>query len=577
MSVKIVGEKRGLEGYMDNPEENAVAFRENDISNMKKAREYTPGEDDSNMKQAGTNQYNFGSITGASVQDDMSNSNSNSIAAAAGHRSGKELWKIVQQQPVKIRAISAFMGKKPIDIYTYLQRIQSKLPQLDTDAVDIQSEKGKELFDEYAEWDTIFSTPDSYKELLETVTPVKIDRNKFIHPVIAEGWIQGDPQRNKDGIFEPVFYKADESGMFYETDQEGKDITWDKTQGKMPYFVIDKNNFPSKQNKTVNIGILAHGQYYGLRELLFCLNDGCRPGGPMVIYKPVASIGNANYSGPKKDGRFYKFLKDAGINLDESTKAIFETEKHYEKYKGDLDVQINSLRSQNHIVRSNICLPNKLFSFTEYITKDKFIADDHANHFNYGVYLGENNLDLPTGIKINIEHLLDDGDVTSKILFRYLIHLFGLVQGDTICFLDTSCQCITDIDDDYNDPGGIKARDNRRATRSLEKVIEEINQGKDPLHIFKGMMANNTSDFERYLKGETESDKKRILKEYEQEGIDKFLQKNASAIGGYKKRQTKKLKSGFLKNARTKKSNKSIKRNTMKKRKKRTKKNKRRK
>lgn len=545
------GAKRGLEKNLYNPQE------END--RQSKSLRPTTGQDDddavddddiSNMKKAGTNEDNFGSITDAKVQYD--NSNSNSIEAAAGHRSG---WDIIKKKQKEIRAVSAFMDKKPIDIYRYLQRIQSKVEELDTDAVDIQSEKGQELFNEYAEWDSYFSTPESYIELLETVTtPVKIDDGKFIKPVIAAGWSQGPPktneegvpEKNEEGIIEPVFYKTDENGMFYETDEEGKEITWDKTKGKMPYFVIDKDNFSSIQNKTVTIGILAHGQYYGLKELFFCLNDGCTPEGPMVIYEPVASIGNANYSGPKKDGRFYKFLKDAGINLDKSTKAIFETEKHYEKYKGDLDVEINSLRSQNHIVTSNICLPNKLFSFTEYITKKEIIPDEHANHFNYGVYLGENNLGLPTGIKIDIDHLLDkDGDVTSNILFRYLIELFDLVKGDTIRFLDTSCQCITDIDDDYNDPGGKKGRANRRATRSLEKVIEEINEGKDPLNIYKGMMADKTSDFE----GE----------------IAEFREKNALGyMGGYKKRQTKKLKSGLLKNARTRKPNKRIKRNTRK-------------
>jgi hypothetical protein len=538
-------------GSMEQPQKVTVVSDKEDWSSMKQSREYPPHKEVSNKD-------NFGSITDAMVQYD--NSNSNSIAAAAGHGRG---WDIINKKQKEIRAASAFMGKKPIDIYRYLQRIQSKVPQLDTDAVDIQSEKGQELFNEYAEWDSLFSTPESYKELLETVTPVEIDPGKFIHPVIAAGWSQGRPKENKEGIFEPVFYKTDENGMFYETDEEGKEITWDKTQGKMPYFVIDKNNFSSKQNKIVNIGILAHGQYYGLKELFFCLNDGCTPEGPMVIYEPVASIGNANYSGPKKDGRFYKFLKDAGINLDKSTKAIFETEKHYEKYKRDLDVQINSLRSQNHIVTSNICLPNKLFSFTEYITKDKIIPDEHANHFNYGVYLGENNLDLPTGIKIDIDHLLDDGDVTSKILFRYLIHLFDLVKGDTIRFLDTSCQCITDIDDDYNDPGGKKGRANRRATRSLEKVIEEINEGKDPLNIYKGMMADKTSDFGEYLKRELNNEKN--LKEYQEEGIAEFLKQNAlGSKGGYKKRQTKKLKSGLLKNAITRKPGRKLKRNTKK-------------
>jgi len=343
----------------------------------------------------------------------------------------------------------------------------------------------------------------------------------------------------------------------------------------MPYFTIPK--ILRTTARFVSVAIIAHGQYYGLKHPLFCLKSGCRPGGPKVEYKPVAAIGNVNFSGPTKDNRFFTSLRNKN-SLYEAAKEVFQTILHYTLYRGDPDVQINSGRIVKQTVTSNICLPNKLLSFTEDITPGpRFIISEHATRFNHGVYIGRNNLGLPEGIKIDIDRFIQegDGDVTLETLVKHLIDLFDLEDGDTLEITDTSCAVLMSY------AGGKNARVNRREARSLQNIIEDVNKGISPNRIYTSIIADKTSKFEEYLKGESEIEKNRKLQSYNQELMTEFrdylslpANEAVAGIGGYKKRQTRKLKSGFLKNARTKKSIRRIKRNTMKKRRRRTKKNK---
>ena len=513
------------------------------------------GEDDSSMKLAGV---------------------SSSSSAAAGVSSKIKLKDIIRRQMNTIRAISAFKGINPTKIYQHLQRIISKIPDIEQrldveDVASLLTEQGEKEAAAFAAWDEMFSDPEAQIELLSytpMTVPIPIDINgKYIKPVIAEGWEQGDVVKNNNGIWEPEpeFYRIDETGEEI-LDEKGERIKWDKKAGlgDIPYFNIPEflAGKVFAEPKYVSVGFLAHGQYYGLKYPLFCLNRGCLAGGPMVEYNPVAVIGNANFSGPIKDTLFFNGLRD-GETLVELAKGIFQTIRHYSQYKNDPDVQINTNRIEQQTVTSNRYLPNKLLSFNEDITQDKYIPNEHATRFNHGVYIGKNDKGLPEGTKIDISELIkdSDGDVTLEVLVKYLIARFNLKEGDTLEINDTSCAVL------MYDARGKNARTNRRGARSLQNIIAEIKADKDPIAIYRGIAADKTSNFAEYLEGVSEPERDQRLQSYNQEIMDEFEHYIATAAGGGRLRKnviTKKLKSGVLKNARTRKPNRRLKRNTRK-------------
>lgn len=499
---------------------------------------------------------------------------SSSSSAAAGVSSKIRLKDIIRRQMNTIRAISAFKGINPTKIYQHLQRIISKIPDIEQrldveDVASLLTEQGEKEAAAFAAWDEMFSDPEAQIQLLSytpMTVPIPIDINgKYIKPVIAEGWKQGEVVKNADGIWEPEFYRIDETGEAI-LDENGKGIHWNKEAGlgDIPYFNIPE--FLAGKRFTepikVSVGFLAHGQYYDLKYPLFCLNRGCLARGPMVQYNPVAVIGNANFSGPIKDNRFFNGLRD-GETLVELAKRIFQTIRHYYQYKKDPDVQINTGRIEKQTVTSNRYLPNKLLSFNEDITEDEYIPNEHATRFNHGVYIGKNDLGLPEGTKIDISELIkdSDGDVTLEVLVKYLIALFNLKEGDTLEINDTSCAVL------MSDAGGKNARTNRRGARSLQNIIAEINSNKDPIAIYTGIAADKTSNFAEYLKGVSEKERDRRLQSYNQEIMAEFQHYIATAAGGGRLRKkviTRKLQSGLLKNARTRKPNRRLKRNTRK-------------
>jgi hypothetical protein len=120
------------------------------------------------------------------------------------------------------------------------------------------------------------------------------------------------------------------------------------------------------------------------------------------------------------------------------------------------------------------------------------------------------------------------------------------------------------------DAGGKNARTNRRGARSLQNIIAEIKADKDPIAIYRGIAADKTSNFAEYLEDVLEPERNQRLQSYNQEIMKEFsdyllpANEAVAGIGGYKKRQTRKLKSGVLKNARTRKPNRRLKRNTRK-------------
>jgi hypothetical protein len=510
----------------------------------------------------------------AALREDVSSMKlpgvSSSSSAAAGVSSKIKLKDIIRRQMNTIRAISAFKGINPTKIYQHLQRIISKIPdikqRLDVeDVASLLTEQGEKEAAAFAAWDEMFSDPEAQIELLnyKTMTdPININ-GKYIKPVIAEGWEQGDVVKNADGIWEPEFYRIDETG---------ERIKWDKKAGlgDIPYFNI--SDFLARkvfdEPIKVSVAFLAHGQYYGLKYPLFCLNRGCLAGGPMVEYNPVAAIGNANFSGPIKDNLFFNGLSEGRETLVELAKQIFQTIRHYYQYKKDPDVQINTERIQQQTVTSNRYLPNKLLSFTEDITPGpRVIINEHATRFNHGVYIGKNNLGLPEGTKIDISELIkdSDGDVTLEVLVKYLIARFNLKEGDKLEINDTSCAVL------MYDAGGKNARTNRRGARSLQNIIAEIIAGKEPMEIYKGIAADKKSNFEEYLKGEPGKENNRRLQSYYEEIMKEFsdylslpANEAVAGIGGYKKRQTRKLKSGLLTKSRRRKPNRRLKRNTRK-------------
>ena len=498
---------------------------------------------------------------------------SSSSSAAAGVSSKIKLKDIIRRQMNTIRAISAFKGINPTKIYQHLQRIISKIPYIEQrldveDVASLLTEQGEKEAAAFAAWDEMFSDPEAQIQLLSytpMTVPIPIDINgKYIKPFIAEGWKQGEVVKNADGIWEPEFYKIDETG--------GR-IKWDKKDGlgDIPYFDISdflKRNLFAKP-KYVSVAFLAHGQYYGLKYPLFCLNQGCIAGGPMVEYNPVAAIGNANFSGPIKDNLFFNGLREGRETLVKLAKRIFQTVRHYYQYKKDPDVQINTGRTEQQTVTSNRYLPNKLLSFNEDITEDEYIPNEHATRFNHGVYIGKNSLGLPEGTKIDISELIkdSDGDVTLEALVKYLIARFNLKEGDTLEINDTSCAVL------MYDAGGKNARTNRRGARSLQNIIAEINANTAPIDIYKGIAADKTSNFAEYLKHVPERERNRRLQSYNQEIMKEFsdylslpANEAVAGIGGRLRKNviTRKLKSGLLTKSRRRKPNRRLKRNTRK-------------
>ena len=335
--------------------------------------------------------------------------------------------------------------------------------------------------------------------------------------------------------------------------------------------------------------IIGHGELWPVEDIA-CLTNDCSETVEVTV-DPIASLGNANWATPSKDINEVKAISK-GEKDSSSGRITYKTGEIYKTKKGDADSRINPNR--RHTVRSNKFVLNKRYIFDEPIIADD-VERTTADNDNYGVYIGDNNLGIPPGVKLNIRRQLNDKkEITLIKICRYIIRIFGFKKGDKFTIVDATCQIVARISEDK--------RNNRATVRYYESLVDGINNGlsfnklqeivasryaaRKQLYKSKGNQPNSPRTSQAIFAEELEENiANSNVVEVEDEDDDDTLKRDdvytwedgtpyygeAVEAGGAllkKKVITRKLKPSLLKNARIMKPTRNLKQNTNKSRKK---------
>jgi hypothetical protein len=330
------------------------------------------------------------------------------------------------------RGVAGFTGKTSIDFLRYFQNIIPYLP-----AEIIKIVPGTNVFD------------------------------PFIHPTISTGWIQSTPEESfaRGGSY---FINKKTRAIWNPDEGYGNrgDVDY-LPSGDTPYRFKLPIKRPLNQPLKLNLFIIGHGELWPIKKISHIL-ESQEPTATVKI-EFIVPLGNSNWGNPtKKDVPFFNQSLSSKADIS-SALRIYNPERAWFEHRNDGDTQMDPARRIYHTITSNIFSIGKRLIFEEPGTDRRDIADNS----NYGVYIGENNLGIPPGVKYPTRDLLNlRNEVTIQELSEDIIDFFDLKVGDELNYVDLTCNIVVKRTDTQ-----AEQRLNRLVVGHYEELIKGINSG----------------------------------------------------------------------------------------------------
>lgn len=374
----------------------------------------------------------------------------------------------------------------------------------------------------------------------------------FIHPTIAPGWIQSTPKESFD---EKGSYFINEKTRAIWNPDEGYGNRGDVDYlppGDTPYrFKLPVQRTSKNEKLRLRIFILGHGELWPIKKISHII-ESQEPTATVKI-EFLVPLGNSNWGNPRKDVSIHNESVSGMADIS-SALRIYNPDKAWFEHRDDGDTQMNPGRRIYHTITSNRFLIGKRLIFEEPGEEPRDIADNS----NYGVYIGENNLGIPPGVKYPTRDLVNrKNETTLQELSEDIIDFFDLEVGDELNFVDLTCNIVVKRTDTQ-----AEQRLNRLVVGHYQELIRGINSGLSFKDLQKLVYKHKIAYDQIFNEPLTP---KSAVKKFQ--GLtaesQKALGTEVEGIGG-----------GLMKMVKTRKPKRNLKRKTRKNQKKRTRKNK---